>query len=1076
MNKYTWILSSIVAMSIIASNASAVDSKNKKKTAAQVEAEKAKTKSTANTQKKTVGQLLKQVDRGAGFSLQKKAIEIQAAKDLFEQKMPQVNLSQVKPPRTSSFFEDPNDDKAKLEKITDQQIAELFKLTQKFKASPQRGELWLRLAELYVEKAGVIDFRKQGDYDQKLKDFQAGKLKAKPVLDLNDAKEYNKKAIQLYEWFVRDFPKDEKMDQALFFLGYNYYEISQLKTGTVYYTRLTNEHPNSPYVIEANFALAEYYFENEKWGKAKEHYSKVLTRRRHRLYSFSLYKTAWCEYRSGRSSEALKVMETLVRQNKDQAQIDKNEGRKTVNKGRLESEGLRDIVLFYAEVGDPEKAANYFKGLAGNDANSYIEKLAYFYGDKGNLTGARVLFNYLIQANPTAAKAFDYKYQVVRLYSTAKKSREFREEIFAWIKDFGLGSAWYQANKANTDFIENSYKLREQTLRTYILQQHQTAQNSHAVFSQNLALEGYKAYLGEFKDSPVIADMHFYFGELLYDMKKFEEAGAQYRWVIDNGKGSKFYQRASENIVLALEKDLPSDDAMAKRMGKSVEPLALDPKVERFINVATDYVQRLPDTEKAIEIKFRVGRLYYQHNQFDLAIPYFREIVSKHSKSKYAEFSANLLLDIFNLKKDYAGLEKVGGELMALPGISNSKAGQDIKGVLEKANFKKAQDLEMSKDYNGSAEQFVGFAKQNPASALAVTAMFNAAINYERGGQSAKAMEAHGEVLKSKDKSFEPLRIKSRRIVAKLYQDSGRLEEAAINYQAAANEAGKDPLAGNLFFNAAVLFEAVGKNNESIRNYEAYLKTEKKADKNEANFQMAEIFRKQGSMAKAKEKYLEYLNAGGGAPERTVESSFRIFEISQSQGQGKLTKEWKQKTLSFQKKFAPNKKGVGATYAAKIKLAEANEVFGELKTIRIPANPAKQQAAVQNKIAFVTKLNKELVDVVAYDSGDEIVGALSTLGQVNLHMAEALLNSPLPSGLNPDETKQYKAGIEKIAEPFLLKAKESFKAAVTRGSELDVFNEDYQKARALALKLDPHVFYDGAETPSEIRQSTWMGL
>jgi hypothetical protein len=144
-----------------------------------------------------------------------------------------------------------------------------------------------------------------------------------------------------------------------------------------------------------------------------------------------------------------------------------------------------------------------------------------------------------------------------------------------------------------------------------------------------------------------------------------------------------------------------------------------------------------------------------------------------------------------------------------------------------------------------------------------------------------------------------------------------------------------------------------------------------------------------------------------------------------------------------------------------------------MKSIRIPANPAGQQAAAQKKIAFVTRLNNELSEVVKFDSAEEIVGALSILGQVNLHMGDALVNAPLPSGLNADETKQYKAGIEKLAAPFFAKAKESLKAAVDRGSELDVFNDHHEKARQLALKLDPKLFYDGGEIGSETRQGNW---
>lgn len=1040
-----------------------------------------KTKSSAASQsskKKTVGALLKQADRGSGLSMQKGNVALPESRDVFERRGPPVNLSQVKPPRTSSFFDNATDDQVKLEKITEQQINELFKLTQKFKNSPQRGELWLRLAELYVEKAGIIDYRKQGEYDQKLKDYQAGKTKVKPTLNLADAKEYNRKAIQLYEWFVRDFPKDDKMDQALFFLGYNFYELGESKKGTAYYERLTREYPRSPYVTEANFALAEYYFENEKWKTAGDYYAQVLKNKRHRLYTFSLYKTAWTQFRSGSTTSALKTMEKLIRDSREQQAQAEVEGRKNINKSKLESEGLRDIVLFYAEVGEPEKAPGYFKSLAGRDADKYLEKLAYFYGDKGNLPGARVLFNYLVAENPTSPKAFDYKYQIVKLYSTAKKSREFREELFAWTKDFATGSSWYQANQNNKEMTDNSYKLRETTLKNYVLQQHQTAQNSRAPFSQNLALEGYRLYLTEFKDSPTIADMHFYFGELLYDMKKFEEAGAQYRWVVENAPtNAKFYSKAAENTVLALEKDLPKDEEMSAKLGASIEPVSLDSRVERFIKAGQWYLAKVPENEKSAEIKFRIGRLYYQHNQFDQAIPYFRDIVGKHPKTKYAEYSANLLLDIYNIRKDYAGLEKTGAELLALPGIANSKAGTDIREVLEKSSFKKAQDLEVQKKYGESAAQFEAFAKQNAGSSLAVTATFNAAINYERAGNSQKAISSHAAVLNSHDKAADNLKPKSRRIIAKLYQDSGQLEQAAKVYRESANEAGNDPVAPNLFYNAAVLNEAIGNNSLAIQNYELYQqKSKKSSDRTEAAFQIATLLRKQGSITKAADKYKEYVMTGQGTPEKNVEAAYWVFDSSRKLRRTKDTDDWKARVLSLQRKYAPNKKGVGAEYAAKIKFEEAVEVFKELKGIRIPANPAGQQQAAQKKIGLVTKLNAELSDVIKYDSPDEIVGALSILGQANLHMGESLLNAPLPAGLNAEETKQYKEGIAKIAEPFMGKAKESLKAAVDRGSELDVFNDYYVQARQASVRLDPKSFYDGGEMGLDIKQGSWIGL
>ena len=1056
--------------------------KNKKKKKAAVVSKTIKTSSASAPVKtsQTIGELMKQSSRGAGFNLEKKQTALPTfSNSLFDKQQTaqkSVNLGDVKPPRSSNFFVDPDDDKAKLEQITDQQIQELYKLTAKYKNSPNRGELWLRLAELYVEKAGFLDFREQGLYDQRLKDFQDGKTTVKPVLNLREAHDYNKKAIQLYEWFSRDFPRDPKIDQALFFLGYNYYELGDTKKGTVYYTRLTKEFPHSPYIVESNFALAEFYFENEKWIVARGYYEQVAKNPRHRLYAFSLYKIAWCFFRSGDSRKALTTMENLIRETRENAARSEGGDKKKVSKVKLEAEGLRDIVLFYSEIGDPRRAPGYFQALVGaNDANSYLEKLAYFYSDRGNRDGVRFLFNYLIAQNPTAPKAFDYKYQIVKVYSTANKTREFRDELYSWVRDFGTGSSWYQVNKSKPELIENSDKLREQTLRTWILQQHQTAQNSRAPFSQNLAMEGYKLYLVEFPKSPVVGDMHFYYGELLYDMNRYDEAGLQYRWVVDNAPNSKFYGKASENTVLALERNIPKDEEISKHIGKSLDPVPLDAKVDRFVQTGIWYTNKFPQGEKTPEIRFRIGRLYYQHNQFDQAIPYFKEIIQKHPKSKYAEYSANLLLDIFNLKKDYAGLEKTGQELLTIPQIANSQAGKDIRSVLERANFKKAQDFEGSKEYGKSADTFEAFAAQNPGSDLATTAHFNAAINYERAGQTNKAMAAHALVLKSDDKKAEPLKVKSRRIVAKLYQDSGQLEEAAKAYEASAKEAGNDPLAPNLFFNAAVLNEAIGRNNNAINDYDTYYQKSKKGERNEALYSMATLYRKGNHLAGAVDKYKDFVNLGGSTQEKNVESAFWVYQLSHNLHRPKDIDEWKKKTLGLQAHYAPGKKGVGAKYVAQIKLEDARATFNEFRSI--PLNNAKKlKQLADRKISLLTRLNSELGEVIKYDSPEEIVGALALLGQANLHMGEALTSAPVPAELKNDEIAQYKAGIQKIADPFFAKAKDSLKTAVDRGQEFEAYTEDYQKARELLAKLDGKMLYDGGEQASQVRQSNWMGL
>lgn len=1041
----------------------------------------APSQSTSLTQasgKKTVGQLLSQISqesRGGKIQMQKGNTALPEYGFNFKPQQNQYNLETIKPPRSSEIFQNRGGGtRAEYERVLDQQILELFKLTQRFKNSPNRGELWLRLAELYVEKAGIVDSRHQDAYDKALEDFKAKKIKNKPVLNLNESRAYNRKAIQLYEWFERDFPKDEKLDQALYFLGYNYFEMGDTNKGAQYYLRLTKQFPNSPFVGESHFSLGEYYFESEKWTESYKEYSYVIKDKKHRLNTFALYKGAWCLFRLGKSSQSLSYLEYIIKSAKYEAEAS-SQSRRAVNKNRLEQEALRDIVIFYAESRPASDALAYFRGLLGDgDIIPHLEKLAYYYADKGGKDDAREVFKMLIGEKPESPKAFDWQYQIVQNYFYAKNSPKFREELYIWIKNFAPGTPWYEANKANKELLENSYKLRETTLRNYVMQQHQTAQNSKAAAAVKTAYEGYGFYLEEFGNSPVAADMHFYFAELLYDMKRYDEAASQYKWVVDNAPQSKFLDKAASNLILSLEKSVPPDSELQKRIANNLEPQALDPKVERFIKASLWYINKFPKAEKTPEIKFRIGRLYYMHNQFDEATKVFREIVTVYPKTKYAEYSANLLLDIFNLRKDYVGLEKTGAELLAVQSIANSKVGGEIKSVMEKASFKRGQDLEVEKKFGESAQSYEAFAKNNPRSDLAATAIFNAGVNYERAGMITAAVMMYNQVLNSRDPKMEPNKPKVRRLLAKLYQDTGQFEEAARLFKLAATENPKDPLAPNFIYNTAVLNEALGKTSAAIASYEEFIRmSRKRSETSEALYSVATLHRKSNHISAAIDKYKDYLSSGANNPEKVVESHFWISDLFRRKRQVSEADAWAKKTIAVQRRLAGDQK-YGAKYAAKLKFAEALNSFREYKAARISANPARQKETLDKKIGALANLNKELAAVIKYDSAEEIVSGLSLLGESNLHMYEAIMTVPVPGGLNAEETKQYKAGVEQMASPFVAKAKESFKLAVDRGWELEVYNEGYHIAMDQYTRLTPGAYYNNGEQASDVRIINWM--
>ena len=1009
--------------------------------------------------KKTIGDVLRKIEK------QQKALQVQKKKSSLPQfkrikPLKKVNLRKVKPPSYSQLYHEEGTDEAELERATDKLIEEAYGFTQKFKKSRNRGEFWLRLAELYVEKARLIEMRLQTKYDRELESYQAKKRKRKPKLDLRSANTYNKKAIQLYEWFLRDYPKNEKTAQALFLLGYNYFELGQAQKGKKYYVRLTKEYPNSIFVDESNFSLGEFYFDNEKWGEALKYYQRIVKNKRATLYSFALYKSAWCQYKMGQSKKALKSLERVIYVGRVAKRKVRN---KKVSRIRLASEAVKDIIIFYVDVGSYKQSESYFERVVGKRAKvGLLSKLAYYYVDAGNREGAKFIFNTLISLNPTAAKANDYQYQIVKLHSASGNDKAFRSELFKWIENYGENSDWAAKNAKNKKLISKSIQLIESTLRNYILQAHQTAQNSRAAYSQKRAKSGYELYFASFKNVKQLDEMHFFYAELLYDMKEFKKAAKHYLWISRHRKGSKYYERANLNAVLSLEKLLPSSKEVKAIVRERSDPVEFGENIKFFEKAVISYIKSAQSSSQSskeqydVALQYRLGSLYYYYNQFELALKHLNEIVRNFPSTKYAGYSANLILDIYNLKKDYKGLESAAESLLAVPGLGTSRVSERIRDIKQKSAFKQAEEKEDSGKYEEAAKAYEVFVQSNPQSKLALGARFNAAVNFERAGLLMDAASMYRRVLTMRGNKKVVLQNESRKFLALIYEKTGQYSKAASAYEEYAQRNPKDSVAIDFLYNAAVIQDGLKEYDAALKNYQRYYgksRNKKRKDRSEVLFLMGKIWEKRGRFLQAIGLYEKYMNSEGVGGASAVETAYTIAKLSESLNKKIKARKWYGRTVIVQKQL-PDSKRVGVRYAAAAKFKLVYKIYLNLLSIRIPAGKT-QAAAVQKKLKTINKLKEELASVIKYDDGDQIVAALTLQGQAFQHMANSIYTAPVPKQLKGDDLTIYKKGVDKLAKPFQEQAVSSYKSAIEKGLRLQAYNSWLKVAAVELKKIDP---------------------
>ena len=504
--------------------------------------------------------------------------------------------------------------------------------------------------------------------------------------------------------------------------------------------------------------------------------------------------------------------------------------------------------------------------------------------------------------------------------------------------------------------------------------------------------------------------------------------------------------------------------------------MQMDDKVSKFITTGLWYLGKYPKAERAPEIKFRIGRLSYLSNNFDPAEKQFKEIVQQYPKTKFSDYSANLLLDIYSLKNDFVGLERIGAELLADPSISNGKIGNEIRGVLEKASFKRGQNFELEKKYLESAVQFQAFAIQYPKSELMGISFFNAAVNFERAGRNKEAIANYKKVLETNSPSVTELKPKSKRLLAKLLQDSGFFAESGRLYSELAKENPKDPLYDNYLYNAALMLEITGKTTEAIAGYRNYMKVSKSKGENSAiQLKIATMQRQASRNKEAVDSYKSYIEMPGVSAENKIESVYWIHQLSGKRDSKGDIEGTEQRIRGLLGNVPQAKKQGSNAYLAKLKLKMAVELFHRLKEISIPADPKKQKAAVGKKLESMSVLNQQLGIIIKLDSAEEIVSALDILGESNEHMALSFSSVPVPGNLNADQKKLYMAEIEKITLPFTTKSEESYKLAVERGMDLQIYNEAYANSFRKMSKKYPQKYYASGEVPNDSQAIDWVG-
>lgn len=807
----------------------------------------------------------------------------------------------------------------KVKSITEEQIRVMQRLIDNTNdTDSEKPDLLFRLAELYNEQQHYYNFRAR-ELDQKIYDAktrgdqaQVNQLASQQLDYQNKEKQWLLAAVKQY-LEVADHPDRyssyRRMDEVLFYLAYLLTQVKKEDAARKYFKRLIKDYPTSRFIADAYLSFGEYFFENKDIENALKFYDKVLQYPQSRVFGYAKYKEGWCYFNLGDFKQALTTFVSVI----DMAQRGQGAGSRS-SRIALEREAKKDSVRSYAQIGSPDKAWPFFQRIGGDYAFTMLEQLAELYNAQGKFHDSIKVYRQLMSLQPGSPKLCLWQAEVVKNTLSATGSRAAGETV----KELQRLAAVYERVRSTplkADVLAECRDATANTIRELATVWHKEAQKTNNTDTYALAQYLYKEYLTRFQKEKDVYIMTFYYAELLFKLgslgenQKYCEAAPIYTRVVEQNPSpqAKYLKESAYAAVISWKNCLAIEDTREDAQKSQVEkrqegkqerkdkfaPKPIPDRWKKMLLAFDTYIRYVPDSAELAKIKYRKARVYYEYDHIDEAIPLFRDVVDdvikrhREDPEGLSVFSANLLLDCYAIKRDFASLRESVDEFLATPTLIDKDAAfkQQLAALKVSSIRLEIQETEREGKYKEAGTLYNELANDHPDDPRLDEVLFNEAVSFEKARLIGLAINARQQLIKARPDS--PLAKKAFYLVGRNYQDIAAYEAAAENYEAFAAKWPGEKEAPAALMSASFFRRGLGQNEKSIEDTSLFLKnygprrefTDRAAG---VAFDEGQIFEQQKDWARLGRHFQDYLKQWGarGGVDRQLVAHVKLGEIA----------------------------------------------------------------------------------------------------------------------------------------------------------------------------------------------------
>lgn len=781
-------------------------------------------------------------------------------------------------------------------------------------------------------------------------------------------------AISAYEKLLHENPDYERRDTILYQLSkaYDLRGDAQLSMATL--ERLKAGAPDSPYLAEASFRLAERNFANANYPAAEAVYEQVTQFGAETpFYTRSLYMLGWSLFKQSRYYDAVAPftasLDAVLHEGIDVAELPRSQREITEDSLRVLAlafsnlNGTQTIVEVYSELGVRPYQPQLYEALGG------------LYLSQDRFRDSAQVYQDFLAHHPDTPLAHDFQLRVIAAFEAGGFPALILAAKQDYVAKFAVDSDYWQSSQALArESMEPTLRrfLEELASHFHALAQaangatitnnkHQSAQEASAHYS--LAAQYYREFIASFPTDPAVPEKMFLLAQSLLEAGEHPQAISAYEaMAYTYPKHAQAAEAAYRGILAHTERDV-SEAAIAAKL--------------RFANTFVE-------DERAVVVLGDAARQLFSEGQYEAAIAAANELLARNADSAL-KLAALLVTGHSHFALDRFERAETA-YLQALPLIptDDSRYG-DTRQRIAATLYRQAELRVGDEENSEAAALFERAMDAAPRSDIAVSALYDAATAHFNAGDLGSANALY---LQFRERYPEhALSVGIGPLLVRNYEQLEDWERAAAELDTIAGDA-TDPEQGRqALIVAAQYYDKVGAAGPAISRYRRYAHEwpSPMAPRLEAMHRLTQLY-------------------GGQAKEFTNKDKVDF---------------WMRKLEAVHAEAGSEQTPRSAYLAAYACTHSADGVFSEFRNLPlkqpIKKSLTRKRQVMQNVLQAYSRCSSYAIEQFTTLSNLRI-------GLTYQALSEALMDSERPGSLDALALEQYEMMLEEQAYPFEDKA------------------------------------------------------